>query len=267
MSNNQTTPADPSTTLPPLSHQTTLTPAGPGTTLPVSLDQATAAATNLFGTAHDENFNSNYVFGFNSVSRGDDVFSVDSCSGTDDLFVSDDMWNDLVGGQDVLGLGDLVWTGDVLGHANPFDADEMAANVPSGDSMPWSDQTNSIQSPASMTNTEADVDPFLSLFPDDVQHFNALSNLPMYDPPLPMYPRDAQLDDDQVYSPYSVPQDNPEGMMHISQPRSNVDYAGRAKTCSNDFLACYPDYYRGFLHTVPRPQSSNRTYPNTHPSA
>ncbi|CAL8578267.1 hypothetical protein XPA_004059 [Xanthoria parietina] len=86
MSNNQTTPADPSTTLPPLSHQTmtptpadpstnlplvshqtTLIPAGPGIALPVSLDQATAAATNLFGTAHDENITSNYVFGVYSL--------------------------------------------------------------------------------------------------------------------------------------------------------------------------------------------------------
>lgn len=105
----------------------------------------------------------------------------------------------------MLGPSDSVWTGDMIGDGNPFDADERAANVPSGDSMPWSDQTNSIQSPASMTNTEADVDPFLSLFPDDVQHLNALSNLPMYDPPLPMYPRDAELDYEQVYSPYLVP--------------------------------------------------------------
>ncbi|KAL8862198.1 MAG: hypothetical protein Q9178_001655 [Gyalolechia marmorata] len=209
------------TTSPPFLDQTTiLTSANSNTTptnLPVSFDQNATAGPALVDTAQTE------------VIATDYISDTDSFSETDNLFLSDDvMWSDLFGGE---GPGGLGWGGGMIGDENPFNTShESAADTPVGNSIPWPDHTNSTQSPASLTNTEGDINPVPSLFPDDVPHLDIWPNLPLYDPSVPVYPRNTQLDDEQVHSPHILPQDNEEERMHVlqPQPRSNSDHGSFA---------------------------------------
>ena len=235
------------TILPPFSDQTTiLTSTNSNTTatnLPVSFDQNATAGPALVGTAQTE------------VIATDHVSDTDSFSGTDDLFLGDDvMWSELFGGE---GPGDVGWGGGMTGDENPFNTShESAGDTPVGNSIPWPDHTSSIQSAASITNTGGDIDPVLSLFPDDLPHVDVWPDLPLNDPSVPVYPPTAHLDDEQVYSPHSLPQDSQEERMHVPQPqpRSHFDHADDVTGPTDEITD--DDDYLGSLRTNRQPQNT-----------